>query len=256
MEKPVKKIVIIGASSKIAEECARIWIEFYSVHFFLVGRNESKLQSIKQDLNIKNPKTKIDTYLVDFFDSNEIETLVKKITQESPIDIILIAQGSLIAQSNAEQDIQQCKESMLINAVSPILFAEAFIQNLDLNQKTTLAIIGSIAGDRGRKSNYIYGAAKGMLERYTQGLQHRFAGTHFHICLIKPGPTESPMYRNAPMATSKNLQTTVAKPESVAKIIVLGIESNKELIYAPRIWQLIMIIIKVLPKFIFNKLNL
>jgi short-subunit dehydrogenase len=118
-----------------------------------------------------------------------------------------------------------------------------------LNQGS-IAIIGSVAGDRGRKSNYVYGAAKGLVTRYAQGLQHRFAGTRVSVTLIKPGPTNTPM--TAAMKGSEKF----ASPEDVATTIISGIDSKKAVVYAPAKWQIIMMVIQHLPSFIFNKMNI
>ena len=115
----------------------------------------------------------------------------------------------------------------------------------------TIALIGSVAGDRGRKSNYVYGAAKGLVTRYAQGLQHRFAGTGVKVVLIKPGPTDTPM-----TAHLKNTGAKLASVESVAKLIVDGVEVGKPVVYAPGKWWLIMMIIRHLPAIIFNKINI
>jgi hypothetical protein len=108
-----------------------------------------------------------------------------------------------------------------------------------------------VAGDRGRKSNYVYGAAKGLVTRYAQGLQHRFAGSGVKVVLIKPGPTDTPMTANF-----KSKGAKLAPVGDVANQIVDSIELGRVLIYTPRKWKLIMMIIKHLPFAIFKKLNI
>ena len=124
----------------------------------------------------------------------------------------------------------------------------AFAGHMAKLNKGSIALIGSVAGDRGRKSNYVYGAAKGMVALYAQGLQHRFAGTGVHVTLVKPGPTDTPM--------TAGMKGKFASAEEVAKMITLGIESKIAVIYAPSKWWLIMTVIRHLPSFIFNKLNI
>ena len=115
----------------------------------------------------------------------------------------------------------------------------------------TLGVIGSVAGDRGRKSNYVYGAGKGLVARYAQGLQHRLAGTGVTVTLIKPGPTRTPM--TAHLGDSGPSLADVAK---VAATIVSGMEKRRNVVYAPRRWWVIMMIIRHLPRFIFNKMDI
>ncbi len=140
---------------------------------------------------------------------------------------------------------------MEINGVSPALWAEVFAQYMEKANHGTIALISSVAGDRGRKSNYIYGAAKGLVTRYAQGLHHRFAGTNIKVVLIKPGPTDTPM-----TVSLKNQGVKLASVEEVAKQIVEGIAIGKRVIYTPRRWRLIMMVIQHIPTFIFNKINI
>ena len=122
---------------------------------------------------------------------------------------------------------------------------------MQLADSGTLAVISSVAGDRGRKSNYIYGAAKGLVTRYVQGLQHRLANSNVHVVLIKPGPTDTPMTASLVAQGAK-----LASVESVALGIVTAIERKKTVAYVPGKWWLIMMIIRHLPSFIFNKMNI
>ncbi len=112
-------------------------------------------------------------------------------------------------------------------------------------------VIGSVAGDRGRQSNYVYGAAKGLVERYAQGLEHRFAvgGSKVRVTLVKPGPTQTPM------TTHMEGYETMGSLEQVAEEIVRGVERGRRLIYTPRKWFLIMFIIRNIPAFIFGKMK-
>lgn len=244
-----KKIVILGATSGIAEHCARLWAEKFTCHFFLVARNQEKLQKIKQDLEIRNPTSVVICKSLDFLDTNEINHLANTIFSQDTVDIVLIAQGWLADQLGCQQDLMLLKESLSVNALSPILCAEAFVHHLEEAGKGTLAVIGSVAGDRGKKSNYAYGASKGLIDRYMQGLQHRFAKSSIDIVLIKPGPTDTAM-------TAHMKNTGFASVTQVARDIVIGIESGKSVIYTPAKWKWIMLVVKFIPDFIFHKLNI
>jgi short-subunit dehydrogenase len=114
-----------------------------------------------------------------------------------------------------------------------------------------IGIIGSVAGDRGRKSNYSYGAAKAFIETYSRGLQHRLVGTGAQVLLIKPGPVNTPM-----TAHLQGKLKSMASTESVAIEIDRAISSRKPTLYTPRKWAFIMFVIRSIPAAIFNKLNL
>lgn len=250
MDKPLR-IIIIGATSAIAEHCARLWVQTNTVQMVLVGRDLTRLEWVAADLKVRSPQSTFQLKQTDFLDPTAIQTTVQELTQEGPIDIVLIAQGSLPEQQDCQQDLKLCQDTIALNATSPVLFAEAFAGVMEKVAHGKLAIISSVAGDRGRKSNYVYGAAKGLVNRYAQGLQHRLAGKGVRVILIKPGPTDTPM-----TAHLKAQGVNLASVESVATLIVQAIEQGKKEVYAPSRWWLIMRIIQHLPNIIFNQLNI
>jgi short-subunit dehydrogenase len=187
----------------------------------------------------------------DFLAPLAIQQLVDEIVAEGPVHTVLIAHGSLPDQTVCQQDLTASHEALVVNGISPVLFAEAFAGHMQKANQGTMAIIGSVAGDRGRKSNYVYGAAKGLVTRYAQGLQHRLANTGVKVVLIKPGPTDTPM-----TAHMKQKGGGLAKVEDVAKLIVNGIDQSKPVVYAPAKWAVIMMVIRHLPRFVFNKIDI
>jgi Short-chain dehydrogenases of various substrate specificities len=248
-----KKIVIIGATSAIAEECAREWLrKDHSSELVMVARSVERCSRIGNDLQIRYPQATITVVeATNFLDTVFINSLIEQTCASKTPDIILIAHGSLPEQKRCENDLELVTDAIEVNGLSPILFAEAYAHKLEMAGKGILAVIGSVAGDRGRKSNYVYGAAKGLVARYMQGLQHRFAGTAIQITLVKPGPTDTPMTSELKQKGAK-----LADPVSVAKQIVTGIEKGQKLIYVPVKWALIMMIIRHLPNCIFNKMDI
>jgi decaprenylphospho-beta-D-erythro-pentofuranosid-2-ulose 2-reductase len=245
------RIVIIGATSAIAEHCARLWLQKQSIDLTLVGRDAQRIERVATDLKVRSPESEIRIVRTGFLDPEAINATVENIVQSGDVDVVLIAHGSLPEQADCQDDLKACREALDVNGVSPVLYAEAFAKQMAKTNHGTIALIGSVAGDRGRKSNYVYGAAKGLVTRYAQGLQHRFAGTEVKVVLIKPGPTDTPM-----TAHFKGKGAKLASVESVAKQIVDGIEAGKPVIYAPGKWWLIMMIIRHLPATIFNKINI
>jgi short-subunit dehydrogenase len=247
------RIVIIGATSRIAEECARLWVAEAPVDITLVGRNREKLQRVADDLAVRSPASTISVREADFHDPAIIAALADELSGQKPVHIVLIAHGSLPDQQECQADLLKAKEALDINGVSPALFAEAFAGHMERRNMGSLILIGSVAGDRGRKSNYVYGAAKGLVTRYAQGLQHRLAKTGVTVSLVKPGPTDTPMTAELKAAGKGG---GLADPAAVAKTIVQGAAKGRATIYAPGKWTLIMLIIRHLPRFIFNKMNI
>lgn len=246
-----KRIVIVGGTSAIAEHCARLWVQETAVDLTLIGRNLVRTEAVAADLRIRSPQSDIHVIQAHFVESAAINATVNSIMASGPVDLVLIAHGSLPEQSACQEDLTLCQNTLVINGVSPVLYAEAFAAYFEKANHGTLAIIGSVAGDRGRKTNYVYGAAKGLVTRYVQGMQHRFAATKVKIILINPGPTDTPM-----TARYKQKGMKMESVESVAGKIVCAINSGKSVAYVPAKWWLIMRVVQLIPNFIFHKLNI
>jgi len=247
-----KKIVIVGATSAIATYCARIWVATgQPISIVLLGRDLERLGRVAADLSARNQHAVVTIKRADFLNPASIQTVIDQVESDEPTHLALIAQGSLGDQEKSQNDLGFNYTELHTNAVSPVLYAEAFAQHMAKTGKGTLVVIGSVAGDRGRRSNYVYGAAKGLVARYVQGLQHRFAGTEVKVILIKPGPTDTPMTSHL-----KDHGMRLASVEDVAKGIVEAVQVGKSVAYVPGKWALIMMIIRHLPNFIFNKLRI
>lgn len=245
------RTVIVGATSGIAEHCARLWTLEKNAELILIGRNLQKMKIIAADLQVRGPQTNIQVMEADFTDPKAISSLVDTIADQGKIDRVLIAHGILPKQEECQQNLMVCYDTLMINAISPVLFAEGFVGHLEKNNHGTLAIIGSVAGDRGRKSIYTYGSTKALIEHYVQGLQHRLARSEVKIVLIKPGPTDTAMTAHLKAKGAKLTGANIVAAQCVG-----AIADGKPLIYTPTKWHLIMYIIRHLPNFIFNKLDI
>lgn len=246
-----KKIVVIGATSTLAELCCREWIKQENTELTLVGRNIEPLKDITHDLLVRAPHHLIQSKAIDFLNPQSIKILVDELCSIQVPDLVFIAHGVLSNQLECQDDLLACQQAIELNGISPILFAEAFARYMDKANKGIIAVIGSVAGDRGRQSNYVYGAAKALIDCYLQGLQHRFYGRSVQITIIKPGPTDTKMTSHL-----KNTGMQLADPQQVAKEIVQGISKRKKTIYTPKKWALIMWCIRHMPNIIFGKLRI
>ena len=244
-----QRIVIIGATSSIAEHCARLWAARGNASLILVGRDAARMERIGADLRVRGAAG-VQVRAADLMDPRAIRALVDAIVLEGMPTQVLIAHGSLPDQAQCQRDLGAAAEALQVNAMSPVLFAEAFAGHMEA-VGGAITLIGSVAGDRGRRSNYVYGAAKGLVTRYAQGMQHRLAGSGslLKVVLVKPGPTATPMTAHLP-------QRGLAPVEDVARQIVDGSAAGKAVVYAPGKWALIMMVIRHLPAFVFNKMNI
>jgi decaprenylphospho-beta-D-erythro-pentofuranosid-2-ulose 2-reductase len=245
----MQRILIVGATSLIAEHCARRWVQRPS-QLVLAGRDAERLERIAGDLRIRGPQSTVETVTPDFEDPAAITAFVDAVWQKSPIDVALVAHGSLPDQTECRASLKLVHEALSTNAISPVMFAEALASHMQSAGRGTIAVIGSVAGDRGRRSNYIYGAAKGLVDRYMQGLRHRFTGSTVKAIIIKPGPTDTPM-----TAGMRRGGIRFADPADVARDIVRGIDSGQRVIYTPWIWRWVMMIIRHIPDRLFGILN-
>ena len=249
MAEAMKRIVIVGATSAMAEQAARIWAERGPCAFVLVGRDAATLDRIAQDLRLRRPGTEAQVIAAPFITADEVAGLMAQIAGLGVPDVALIAHGVLTDQKTAQGDLQVLADGLAVNGVSACLLAEGFAGLMAPRGYGHIGVIGSVAGDRGRKTNYAYGAAKGLVDRYVQGMQHRFGRTKIMVTLVKPGPTATPM--TAHMDTAK-----MAPVADVAAAIVAGIEAGKPVVYTPGKWRIIMMVIRHMPRFIFNRLEI
>lgn len=247
------RIAVIGATSAIAEHCVRLWLQAGPADVVLVGRSMGRLQRVASDLAVRAPTAHIECLVTDLCDTHAIEKAVWDLCATQTPSTVLIAHGALPQQTACEESLHRCRTALEVNAVSPALWLEAFVARMEHGPSARLVVIGSVAGDRGRQSNYVYGAAKGLLERYTQGLQHRLAlrASALKVVLVKPGPTATPMTMHLTAQGQK-----LASVESVAKAIVDGTAKGSAVIYAPGKWRLVMLIIRNLPTAIFHRLKI
>jgi decaprenylphospho-beta-D-erythro-pentofuranosid-2-ulose 2-reductase len=246
-----KRIVVVGATSAIAEHCCRLWVQRGPVELILVARNVELAGRIAADLRARGRQADVSVETLDFLSAPAIAEAVARWTVPGPVDLALIAHGVLSPQQPCQDDIARARHSIEVNGVSPVLFAEAFAGVMSRTGRGTIGMIGSVAGDRGRRANYVYGASKALMDRYAQGLQHRFAGSGVKIVLIKPGPTDTPM-----TAHYKAQGRRLASVESVAQGTVEALDRGTAVAYLPRKWRLIMLVVRAMPDFIFNRLNI
>lgn len=189
---------------------------------------------------------------LDILEPSTFSSIIDKATLFlGKIDIVLIAPGILPVQADCETDINQLIQQINLNGTYQIALAQLFANKLKDQQSGTLAVISSPAGDRGRQSNYIYGAAKGALSIFAQGARNSLNKKGAHVLVIKPSfvitPMTSEFDRSGPLWV---------KPEIIADAIVSAVDKKNNSIYAPKIWFFIMTIIKFIPEAIFKRLSL
>lgn len=245
----MRRVLIIGATSAIAEATARLFAE-QGDRIFLAGRNLDKLSALTNDLSLRGA-TQVET---GFFEATDFEShprlIEEAVASMGGVDTVLIAQGTLPDQNKCEGSVEETLREIAINEFSVISLLTLLANRFELQKSGSIAVLSSVAGDRGRKSNYVYGSAKAAVTTFLQGIRNRLSSSGVHVMTVKPGFVDTPMT----VHFKKGLLWTT--PESVAKAIVRGIEKKKDVLYTPFFWRGIMVIIRSIPEFFFKKMNL
>lgn len=245
----MKKVFITGAGSAIAHEVCKLWaVKKYQ--FFLVDKDEYKVSAVANDLKVRGAE-KVWHVVKDL----TIESAGMKVVREAQeamgsIDLVLIAHGYLGVQKEGEESFEHMLKIMNINLNSAAEILTELTRDAE-SKSMTIGVISSVAGDRGREGNYIYGAAKGGLAVFADGVRNRLAKTSVHVVTIKPGFVDTPMTKEF---DKKGLLWV--KPDRVAKDIVLAMDKKKDIIYTPWFWRYIMLVIKMIPETVFKKMSI
>lgn len=248
----LNRVVIFGATSAIAEHAARQLVQ-NGASIYCIGRNIDKLDRIIADLKVRAGSEQIIQGIsADLTDIDQHTTLIEQASEAlGGLDAALIAHGTLPDQKACEADVALTLQEIQTNALSVVSLLSLLANRFEAQGKGVIAAISSVAGDRGRQSNYVYGAAKGMVSLFMQGLRNRLTKKGVSVVTIKPGFVDSPM--TADFDKSGPLW---AKPEIIAKGIVNAMQKGKGDVYLPRFWWGIMQIIKHIPEAIFKRLSL
>jgi decaprenylphospho-beta-D-erythro-pentofuranosid-2-ulose 2-reductase len=244
----MKNAIIFGATSAIASETAKL-LSAQNYNVALAARSEDKVNSVINDIQIDNNKHNLFYCNFNALDDSSHKSIISEIADKlGSIDLIIIAHGTL-PSTNKLYTID-IRKSFEINAISVISICENAAEYFESICKGTIVVISSVAGDRGRQSNYIYGSAKGAVSIYLQGLRNRLFKSGVNVITIKPGFVDTPMTAHL----EKNF--LFASPKVIAEGIINAIENNKNVVYLPFFWKYIMLIIKSIPEFIFKRLSL
>jgi decaprenylphospho-beta-D-erythro-pentofuranosid-2-ulose 2-reductase len=245
----MQKVLIIGAASAIAEATARVYAS-RGAKLFLVARSAQKLQDLANDLKVRGA-TEIATATLDVNDTAQHSSALNQAwTFLQAPDVVLLAHGTLPNQQACQTSAETALAEFATNATSTLALLTLITNSMEAQHHGTIAVISSVAGDRGRASNYLYGSAKAAVSAFLSGLRQRLAKQGINVLTIKPGFVDTPMTRDFKKGA------LWAKPGSVARGIVRAIDRRKAVVYLPWFWSVIMLIIKHIPEFVFKRIKL
>jgi short-subunit dehydrogenase len=245
----VKKIIILGATSGIALEVQR-QLAARACELLLVARSAQHLTVLQADLQVRGA-TRVSTYTTDLSDVAQHERVFEFASRVLPdFDTVLLAYGSMHDQKAAATSVPVLLEELQVNFVSAAAILTLFAADLERRRTGCIAAISSVAGDRGRRPNYVYGSAKGGLSLFLQGLRSRLNPAGVRVLTIKPGQVRTPMTDHLPSRMG------LADPRDVARDIVRGLDRGyPDILYTPGIWRYIMAVVRLIPEGIFKRLS-
>ncbi|HEX8818712.1 MAG TPA: SDR family oxidoreductase [Archangium sp.] len=245
----MKKVLVLGATSAIAQATVRL-LAARGASLYLVGRNAERLDAVAKDARTRGA-ARVESEALDLDELSRHEALVERAaTALGGLDGALLAHGILGDQKAAEQSFSETEKVLRTNFLSAVSLLTPLANRFETQKSGTLVVISSVAGDRGRQSNYVYGASKGALSVFLQGLRNRLARSGVAVVTVKPG------FVDTPMTADLKKNALFASPEKVARGIVRAADQGRNEVYLPGFWRLIMFIIRSIPEPVFKRMKL
>jgi decaprenylphospho-beta-D-erythro-pentofuranosid-2-ulose 2-reductase len=240
-------VLIIGAKSDIAKELARVYSQ-NGFNLYLASRDSESLKSLSFDIKLRNGvdvQTK-ELDITNFESHDEFYTNL----DPKPIGVVIVS-GYMSDQKICEIDWSKAFNTIQVNYTGAVSFLN--IVSIDMEQKKNGFIVGvsSVAGERGRKANYIYGSSKAAFSTYLSGLRNRLQGSNVNVLTVKPGFVATKMTEGLDLPDK-----LTAKPEDVAMDIYKAQQKGKDILYTKSMWGLIMFVIKIIPEWKFKTMNI
>lgn len=244
------RVAFLGATRGMGRALARRMSE-RGDHLVLLGRDETELERSARDLEVRGrPGPPVGRLLCDLEDTGSFEgVLAKAEAQLGGLDAVVVTGATFATQDRLEDDPALALRLLTVNFAHTVAFCEAARRRLLAQGGGTLCVFSSVAGDRGRKPVVLYGASKAGLTRYLEGLDHKFRARGLRTVCVKPGFVKTGMTAGLPPPPF------AGEPDGVAKVVLRAIDRGSPVVYAPRIWSLIMLVIRLLPRFVMRRLG-
>lgn len=243
----MKSILILGATSDIAMAIAEVYA-YKGYHVMLAARDAKRLKPFSNDLNIRNG-IKAEVFEFDALDYTSHYNFIQQFEDVPSITAVVF--GYLGDQNVGEEQWNECSKILETNYLAAVSITNCIAKVYEKEGRGTIIGISSVAGDRGRQSNYLYGSAKAGFTAYLAGLRNKLFSSGAHVLTVKPG------FVNTQMTAHLNLpKKLTSSPEKVAKAIFRAVIKKKNVLYVSPVWSLIMIIIRLIPEPVFKRLKM
>ena len=244
-----KRILVLGATSGIAEACVRLWAA-RGDSLYLVARSVDRLAVVAADARTRGASY-VDTAVANLDDTERHpEMLAHAINSLGGLDVAFVALGVLGEQAEAERRVEAAMQILHTNFTAPVSLLTWLANYTAQRHAGTLAVLSSVAGERGRRSNYVYGSSKAGLTAFVDGLRNRIDRDGVRVMTIKPGPVRTAMTEDM------KGNAKFADVDDVAATLVKAIDRGTDVVYVPGVWRVIMGVIRAIPEGIFKKMNL
>lgn len=243
------RVLVVGATSAIAAETARVYAAD-GARLFLTGRNPARLEAVGADLRVRGARA-VETAVLDVTDRRQCEAVVEAAwTAFGGLDVALVAHGALPDQPRCQASAAETLEALEVNFVSTVALLTPLANRFESARRGCIAVITSVAGDRGRQSNYVYGAAKGGLDRFLEGLRNRLFHAGVAVVTLKPG------FVDTPMTAGLRQGLLFASARRAGQAVHRAIERRRDVAYIPWFWRPIMAVVRAIPEAVFKRLRL
>lgn len=243
----MRTVLILGATSSVAIELAKIYAQDgHSLQ--LAARSVERLAPLKSDLIIRF-NGKVDLFEFDTENTAQHQRFYDSIPAKP--DIVVCLFGVLGDQKEAQEEWVKALQILTVNYIGAVSILNVIAKDFKNRRNGTIVGVSSVAGERGRQSNFLYGSAKAGFSAYLSGLRNQLYPFNVNVITVKPGFIKSKMTANI---TTPAILT--ATPMQVAQTIVKAVAKRKDVVYSLWIWRWIMTVIKLIPEFIFKKLKL
>jgi decaprenylphospho-beta-D-erythro-pentofuranosid-2-ulose 2-reductase len=242
-------VLIVGATSAIAGGASRAFAAA-GARLFLAARDPAKLEAVAADLRVRGAP-QVETAVLDVLDTDRHAAVLELAADRlGGLDVVLIAHGTLPDQHRCQASVAETLRALEVNCMSTVALLTVVANTFERQRRGCIAVITSVAGDRGRQSNYVYGAAKGALHLFLQGLRNRLHAAGVAVVEIKPG------FVATPMTAHLKRNALFADPEAVGRAVQRAIVLRRDIVYVPWFWRPVMLAIRLVPERIFKRLRL